>query len=128
MPQMFSRKKILIVDDDQPMIEIVKAVLKNEGAEPIGTVSPDKAIEIANSESIDAVILDRYMPERDGLDVLTQLKKTEKTKNIPVIMLTAEGQIEEIKKTVAMGADGYVVKPFVPEKIIKQLSKVLKTA
>ncbi len=127
MDAVLENKKILIIDDEQTMLEIVTAVLKRAGAFPTGISSVKNALKASKVEQFDAIILDRYMPECDGHDVLKQLKSSPETKTTPVIMLTGEKDINEVKESVKLGAVGYITKPFTPKDFLSQLDKVLES-
>ena len=125
MNEILQNKKILIVDDEQAMLDIVKTVLKREGAQPTGINTASKGLQTAQSERFQAIILDRYMPDGDGHEILKELKSSPKTREIPVIMLTGEKESKEIKKSIDLGATGYIIKPFKPSDFLKQLEKLL---
>lgn len=125
MPDFLRDKRFLVVDDEQATIDIVKEVLNQGGAKATGTASPEKAQGMLAQEPYDGVILDRYMPVMDGHSLLENLKKSEATKAIPVVMLTGENKAEEIEKSIALGAAGYVIKPFTPKSFLAQLKKIL---
>ena len=127
MSEALKNKKILIVDDEQAMLEIVKAVLKRVQAVPFGANNIQKAMQILNTENFDAIILDRYMPDGDGHDVLQALKSEPRTKTIPVIMLTGEKDMNQIKASLKLGAVGYIAKPFTPQDFLNQLDRILNT-
>jgi len=118
-------KSFLVVDDEQATVDIVKAVLKQNDAKGTGIVNPEQAMGLLAKETFDCVVLDRYMPNMDGHDVLRQIRADSKTGSMPVIMLTGESQVAEIKKSLELGASGYVVKPFTPKSFLSQLKKIL---
>ncbi|MFK7840268.1 MAG: response regulator [Bdellovibrionales bacterium] len=116
-------KTFLIVDDEQATVDIVKEVLKQNGATGTGVVNPSLVSNMLAKETFDCVVLDRYMPQMDGHDVLKSIKSNNKTSIIPVIMLTGERQVFEIQTSLSLGASGYVVKPFTPKSFLSQLKK-----
>jgi DNA-binding response OmpR family regulator len=118
-------KKFLVVDDEHATIEIVKEVLNQNGAKASGITNPEQGFGMMAKEKYDAIILDRYMPGVDGHEILEQLKAHPQMKSIPVIMLTGESKSEEIKKSIQLGASGYVIKPFTPKSFLAQLQKIL---
>ena len=126
MSKVLQNKKILIIDDEQAMLEIVKAILKREGAFPTGISSVKNGLKASEVEQFDAIILDRYMPECDGHEVLAQLKSSPETKTIPVIMLTGEKDMSQVKESLKLGAVGYITKPFTPKDFFSQLDKILE--
>ena len=125
MGNILKGKDILIIDDEQAMLDIVKAVLKREEASPIGIHSAEKGLKTAMTDSFDAIILDRHMPDGDGNEILKKLKSTDTTSHIPVIMLTGEKNAAEIKESLSIGAAGYILKPFKPVDFLRQLNKIL---
>ena len=118
-------KKVLIVDDDPTMLEIIKEILRRSGAVGHGAITIEKGMNSIAVRHYDAVILDRCMPKGDGHDMLRVLKGNKQTADIPVIMLTGERAVTEIKKSISLGAAGYIAKPFTPVDFLKQLDKIL---
>ena len=118
-------KNFLVIDDEISTVDIVKEVLNQNGAKSTGITNPEQGFGMMSEEVYDAVILDRYMPGVDGHEILEQLKKHPKMKDIPVVMLTGESKSTEIKKSIELGASGYVVKPFTPKSFLMQLQKIL---
>ena len=102
-------QKILVVDDEQPIAEIVKFNLEKEGYQVVLAHDGDEAIRLAEEEDPDLILLDIMLPNKDGNEVLREIRKT---KTIPIIMLTAKDS--EIDKVLGLelGADDYVTKPF----------------
>ena len=104
--------KVLVVDDIQSNIDFVTDVLELENLEIFGAFNGQKAIELANSEKPDVILLDISMPEMDGYEVCENLKASPETKDIPIIFLTARVQKEDIIKGFELGAVDYIIKPF----------------
>lgn len=102
-------KKILIVDDEQAIVDIINYTLKNEGYETITAYDGAEALSVFEQESPDLIILDLMLPKVEGLEVCREIRKTSE---VPIIMLTAKS--DEIDKVLGleMGADDYVTKPF----------------
>ena len=125
MPELKGRN-FLIVDDEQTIITIVREVLKQLGAHPFVAMNIRDGMKMALREELDAIILDRYLGKDDGHTLLQELKSNPQTQSIPVIMLTGESKVQEIQKSVKMGASGYVVKPFTPKGFLAQLDKILR--
>ena len=90
----------------------------------VGSVS--RARECLSVQRFDAVILDRYLDDQDGHELLKYLKKNKETKDIPVIMLTGENEMAEIKASLSLGAEGYIAKPFRASSFLDQLEKILR--
>lgn len=121
--------RILLIDDDAAFRKIFKIRLVNEGRHDVLTAENGKeGLEIAAGDNLDLILLDIMMPEMDGIEVLKKLKKDEKTRQIPVFMLTAKNDISDVQKCSKLGADSYLVKPIlthsVDELIRTRLDKV----
>lgn len=122
---MSEAKKILVIDDDLTILEIVKSVLTKCKFDPLTAENGETGLEIAKSERPNAILLDRKMPGLNGYEVLKELKKDTSTKDIPVIMLTGENSISEVAKSLELGAADYIVKPFNNENLIVRLKNVM---
>lgn len=118
--------KILIVDDDKNVTELIKVTLETEGFATAVAYDGKKALEKIGAEKPDLVILDIMMPKVDGWEVLMQLRDDPKTQDIPVILVTAK--TEEISRVLGLkkGADDYVTKPFNPVELTARVSAVLR--
>src|SRR5699024_7159445 len=118
MPQ-----KILVVDDEQPIADILKFNLEKEGYEVICAYDGDEAVELAEREEPDLVLLDIMLPNRDGNEVCREIRKTQQ---MPIIMLTAKDS--EIDKVLGLelGADDYVTKPFSNREVIARVKDNLR--
>ena len=117
---------ILIVDDFESMRRIVKGTLKSIGfSNFIEAEDGVIALKKLEKENIDLIISDWIMPNMNGLDFLKAVKGNEKLKNIPFIMVTAEGQKANVLEAINAGVNNYIVKPFTPETLHAKLKKVL---
>ena len=125
MSDVLKNKRILIIDDEPSILKIVAEILKREGAVPTSMNSVSGGLKTADVEMFDAIILDRYLPECDGHDVLKKLKSAPETKTKPVIMLTGEKNQAEVRKSIELGAVGYIVKPFTPKDFLGQICRIL---
>ncbi len=121
-----SREKILIVEDDADIVEVIDYNLKKEGYRTTAVFNGEDALSCAEKEEPDLMILDLMLPGMDGLEVCRILREKEKTTHIPVIMLTAKSQ--EIDKIVGLelGADDYITKPFSPRELIARIKAILR--
>ncbi|MGA1840310.1 MAG: response regulator [bacterium] len=121
-----SRERILIVEDDPNISQLVKYNLEKTGYTCILSITGEAALRILNKENIDLIILDIMLPEMDGFEVCRRIKQNQDIANLPIIMLTAKG--EEIDRIVGLelGADDYVVKPFSPRELILRIKAILK--
>ncbi len=119
-------KKILIVDDQLEVRELVEVTLRVEDYRILQAESGEKAIEIARAEKPDLIIMDIMMPEAmDGLEATRILKDDPQTKDCKIIMLTAKGQEADREEGFEAGADDYFIKPFSPLELIKKVEEVL---
>ena len=123
-----SVKAALVVDDSPTLRKMVIFALKKmyNIKEKYEASDGLEALDILSSHDIDFIICDINMPNMNGLELLYRLKNSEDFKNIPIVMLTTEGREEDIKRAKDIGADGYVVKPFKPENLKKELDIALK--
>ncbi|MCR3760805.1 response regulator transcription factor [Clostridium felsineum] len=120
-----SLAKVLIVDDDENICEVIKLYLESSGYAT--KISNDgKSAESAFVEyKPDIVLLDIMLPQEDGIDVLKWIRKAD---NTPVIMLTAKGETFDKVLTLELGADDYIVKPFEPKELVARVKAVLRRA
>lgn len=124
---MANKIKILLVEDDEFLANMYKTKLTLEGFEVAHAGDGEKGLELASSENPDIILLDILLPKKDGWEVLGILKEQEKTKNIPVLMLTNLGQEGDVDKGLKMGAVDYLIKAhFVPQEVIDKIHKILK--
>ena len=118
-------KKILIVDDKLEVVELVKATLEGEDYQTISASDGKEALEKIGKEKPDLVLLDIVMPKMNGFEVLTEVKKDPKTKEIPIIMLTAKGQKLDKDKGRRLGAEDYIIKPFSPSHLLRKIEEIM---
>ncbi len=117
--------RVLVVDDFATMRRIVKGVLKQLGFKDIIEADDGtSALEELRNQEIGLIVSDWNMPKMTGLDLLKKVRSDEKLKNIPFIMVTAEGQKENVLEAVKAGVSNYIVKPFTPEILSEKLEKV----
>ncbi|MCK5179249.1 MAG: response regulator [Candidatus Omnitrophica bacterium] len=119
-----SKKKILIVDDEIELVELVKIRLEANGYEVITANSGLEGLSKAASEVPDLIVLDIGMAEMDGYTALQKLREEETTKDIPVIMLTAYAKMQSLFEM--EGISDYIVKPFDPQDFLEKVEKVFK--
>jgi DNA-binding response OmpR family regulator len=119
-------KKVLLIDDEEEMVEMVAVSLLKAGYEVLSAFTSSEGMAKAVSEKPDVILLDVMMPEIDGFEVCNKLKGKEETKNIPVIFFTAMGTPDLEEKCLQAGACSCVVKPFDPEELIEKIKAALK--
>ncbi|MTI81371.1 MAG: response regulator transcription factor [Firmicutes bacterium] len=118
--------KIVIVDDESNIIELVKFNLEREGYQVLAATNGDEALELVRRELPDLIVLDVMLPGTDGISVCRQINYNPETKNIPIIMLSARS--EEVDKILGleMGADDYMTKPFSPRELVARVKARLR--
>ncbi|HHW49221.1 MAG TPA: response regulator transcription factor [Clostridiaceae bacterium] len=120
---MVNKTKVLVVDDDVNICELIRLYLEKEGYEVLTVYSGTKAIEAFADFTPNIVILDIMLPGIDGLHVCREIRKKS---NIPIIMLTAKGETFDKVLGLELGADDYIVKPFDPKELIARVKAVLR--
>ncbi len=119
-------KKIVLAEDESHIARLITFKLEREGYEVIWADDGEKALNSIKSSKPDLIILDIMMPVMDGYEVLEKVKEEEQLKAIPVIMLTAKGQEQDILKGFNSGIEDYIVKPFRPAELVARIRNVLK--
>ena len=107
-----SLKKILIVDDEADVVEVIEMLLKSESYDVLKAYGGKEALGILDADTPDLVILDIMMPEIDGVEVCRRMRKLEKMQEIPIIMFSAKLSAQDKKNSFDAGADGFITKPF----------------
>lgn len=118
-----SANKILIVDDDENIVELIRIYFEKEGFATVTANNGVQALELFKSESPSIVILDIMMPEMDGWQTCREIRKIS---NIPIIMLTAKGETFDKVLGLELGADDYMVKPFETKELVARVKAVLR--
>lgn len=119
-------EKILVVEDEENIQELIRYNLAKEGYQVSCVLSGEKGLEVARAENPDLVLLDLMLPGLDGLDVCKELKRDAATQGIAVIMVTAKGDETDIVTGLELGADDYVIKPFSPKILLSRVKAVLR--
>ena len=120
------KEKILVVDDEEDILELVRYNLEREGFRVTCAESGEKAMARTRQETPDLIVLDLMLPGIDGLEVARRLKQNQKTAGLPVVMLTAKGEEADIVTGLELGADDYITKPFSPRVLIARIKAVLR--
>lgn len=119
------RPRILIVEDNPDIADIVARRLRLDAMEPSLCPSGAAARDVLARERFDAVLLDIMMPDVDGYEVLRHIRANPALDHMPVICLTSKGRRDDVEKAYAMGANAYVVKPFGPHDLVRTLRACL---
>ncbi|OJV66714.1 MAG: DNA-binding response regulator [Clostridiales bacterium 38-18] len=122
-----SKNKLLVVDDEIHILELLKYNLESNGFEVVEAENGEDALSIIKSTKINGVILDLMLPGIDGLEVLRQIRQSDQ-KDLPVIMLTAKNEEIDAVIGLEMGADDYIGKPFRTRELISRVKSVLRRA
>jgi len=119
-------KSILIVDDSESIREVVSFTLENEGYDVLIGEDGKDALKFFDGRQIDLLITDLHMPIMDGIELIREVRKLEDYKRMPILFLTTESQVAKKMEAKEAGATGWIIKPFVPAKLIAALKKVLR--
>jgi DNA-binding response OmpR family regulator len=120
------KKRILCIEDDEEMIDLIRLILTRRGFEVLGAFSGESGLEIIRNEKPDLILLDLMMPEMDGWEVYQQIKSYDATHNIPVIVVTAKAQsIDRVLGLRIAKVDDYISKPFSPQELLDSIDSVL---
>jgi two-component system, OmpR family, alkaline phosphatase synthesis response regulator PhoP len=120
------KRKILIVEDDRDIVEMITYNLRADGYEVLSAFTGKDGIALARRERPDLIILDIMLPVMDGFEVCRVLKSTEATACVPIIILSAKSQETDKIVGLELGADDYVTKPFSPRELIARIKAVLR--
>ncbi len=118
-------RNIMVVDDNPDIVTIVKTILEGKGYEVQCAYSGQEVFNLLKEQKPDLIVLDIMMPQMDGLEVLTRLKGEPSTATIPVILLTAKVQYEDVLGGYKMGADYYITKPFTSTQLLNGINLLL---
>ena len=119
-------EKILVVDDEKDILELVRYNLDKEGFQVTCVTTGEEALHAVSQDAPDLIVLDLMLPGVDGLDVCKRLKRDPNTAEIPIIMLTAKGEESDVVVGLELGADDYVTKPFSPRVLCARVRAVLR--
>jgi two-component system response regulator MtrA len=115
--------RILVVDDDTALAEMIGIVLRTEGFEPAFCADGGQAVEVWRDEKPDLILLDLMLPGMDGIEVCTRIRAES---GVPIIMLTARTDTADVVKGLESGADDYIVKPFNPKELVARIRTRLR--
>ncbi len=120
------KKKILVADDDAAVHLLLKRLLTEEGFEIIDAYDGTEVTSLANQEKPDLIVLDQKMPFKDGLEAFVELRSLPSTKMTPVIVLTGSGCDEDMIRSLNLGADDYMRKPFKPVELLVRIKSIIR--
>jgi len=121
-----SRKKIVIVEDEPDILEVLSYNLKREGFGVLTAADGTVGIALIRRETPDLVLLDLMLPGMDGIEICTAIKKDPQTQHCLIIMVTAKGEESDIVLGLGVGADDYIAKPFSPRELVARVKAVLR--
>jgi two-component system alkaline phosphatase synthesis response regulator PhoP len=121
-----ANENILVVEDEEDILELVRYNLNKEGYRVTGVLSGEEGLQAARSHPPDLIILDLMLPGTDGLTVCRELKQDARTRDLPIVILTAKGEEPDIVAGLELGADDYITKPFSPRVLLARLRAVLR--
>lgn len=119
-------KRVLVVEDEAPIREMVCFVLEQSGYQPVEAADYEQAILQLSEPYPDLILLDWMLPGGSGLQFIRHIKREPFTRDIPVMMLTARGEEEDRVKGLETGADDYVTKPFSPKELVARIKAVMR--
>ena len=121
-----AQEKILLVDDEEDILELLSFNLEREGYRTIGVTTGEAALKKIETDMPDLIILDLMLPGVDGLEITRILKRSQKTAGIPIIMLSAKGEESDVVAGLELGADDYVTKPFSPRILTARVKAMIR--
>ncbi len=117
--------RILVAEDEKDIRELIAFTLRFAGFDVLLATNGAEAVEVAEAERPDLVILDVRMPRMSGYEACRRLKENPQTASLPVVFLSAKGQDSEIQQGLESGAEEYILKPFAPDELIQQVRNIL---
>ncbi|MBU3991914.1 MAG: phosphate regulon transcriptional regulator PhoB [Alphaproteobacteria bacterium] len=121
-----AQPKLLLVEDDPALAELVEFRFKAEGYDVVRTEDGDEALLLATEDAPDVVILDWMIEGTSGIEVCRRLRRDKNTAHVPIIMLTARGAEDDRVRGLETGADDYVTKPFSPRELVARVSAIMR--
>nr|MBN2278133.1 response regulator transcription factor [candidate division Zixibacteria bacterium] len=121
-----AKEKILVVEDEEDIQELVRYNLEREGYQIAGALSGEEGMKAVKAAPPDLIVLDLMLPGIDGLEICKLLKNNPKAEHIPIVMLTAKGEEADIVAGLELGADDYITKPFSPRVLVARIRAVLR--
>ena len=126
MEEQKTKQRILCIEDEPEMIDLMRLILGRRGFEVLGAAGGEAGLQAVRSELPDLVLLDLMMPDMDGWEVYQQMKADDATRHIPVIVVTAKAQsIDKVLGLHIAKVDDYIAKPFSPQELLSSVEKTL---
>jgi two-component system, chemotaxis family, chemotaxis protein CheY len=119
-------KKVIVIDDSESIRELVSLTLENAGLAVDKAIDGEDSLKLFDGRDIHLVITDLNMPNRDGISVIREVRKMEAYSTVPIIILTTESQAAKKEEAKAAGATGWIVKPFVADKLLAVVNKIIR--
>lgn len=124
---MANKRRILCIEDEPEMIDLIRLILERKGFEVLGAVGGQEGLDAVRREKPDLVLLDLMMPDVDGWEVYRQMKADSELQHIPVVVVTAKAQsIDKVLGLHIAKVDDYVTKPFGPSDLVESVERVLQ--
>lgn len=121
-----AKRKVLVIDDEQIVLESVKKILMQENYEVTTSISSRKGLDLANQNDYDLVLSDIRMPEIGGMRVLRDIKRAKPT--LPVVIITGYATVQSSVQAMKLGATDYIEKPFTPEELVKTANDAIEAS
>jgi len=121
-----SKKKIVVIEDEPDILEVLSYNLKREGFEVFSATNGTHGLSIVDKELPDLILLDLMLPGMDGIEICSTIKNNPATQNTLIIMVTAKGEESDIVLGLGVGADDYISKPFSPKELVARVKAVLR--
>ncbi|MGE0708279.1 MAG: response regulator [Planctomycetota bacterium] len=121
-----TRERVLVIEDEPDIREVIEFNLRCEGYRVTGTSNGEEGLELVRKEFPDAILLDRMLPGMDGLELCRRLKSDPDLRSIPVIIVTAKTEVDDVVDGLEAGADDYLTKPFSPKELLARLRAVVR--
>ena len=118
-------KRILVVEDNETNMYLIRFILKNKGYQVIEAITGEEGVEFALKEKLDVVIMDIQLPGIDGLETTRRIRQSEAGKEFPIVALTSHAMVGDKEKALKADCTGYIEKPINPETFIAQIEEYL---
>ena len=120
------KRRVLVIDDEKDLVELIGYNLSRNGFEVLSAFNGNDALDLAQRETPDLIILDLMLPGLDGTEVARRLRADARTASVPIVMLTAKGEETDVVVGLTLGADDYVTKPFSMKILLARINTVLR--